>query len=495
MSLPRQYSLRRLLGFTLVLLLISSRSGVEGDPTAVRVAPQAQEEPSMLFSWAQTSSDLGSVTVPAVGAGGWHTGSFAMRYREVPSFTGDPTFEVIVAAPDSGHPILPERFMLQYPREWEHMEFKQKAVVVGFHSFSVSEKQIFLNTDLPFECQRRRWMLIAPYGLKDQNFANEGSQESLRNILLLVHSLIGYNHERIYGVGFSMGGLNAVSYAMRHQDPGDPRFAAVVNHTGTVDMIREYNSSDAFVQMRLRNQNHFGSSPSADPFVYERVSPALIDSNGSIDDDHAPISNAYHIPFFFHANLADPNVELLDHTLKLKNYLSFHGATVHENLVVDPVAGHSWSTLPMRSALDAISQYQLKVHPPALKVAADRTGRWLYVDVLAKPADLHARMEVEVSPFRLSRLNSFAITKTENLDSVLIRLRAMGLDPNVELIFEASSLDGTDDLLILKGYPNPPQALRVVQAASSSWTHDPIKRELRIQVSYNSGPAKVLIRP
>ncbi len=498
MSRPRNYSLPRSLFVLLALIAlsaVSTVSGVSARPSAVPATPQTEEQPSSVFSWAQSNRDLGSVALPAAGTGGWHIGSFALRYRRVPSFTSDPTLEVIVAAPESGHPTLPERFMIQYPRDWARRPLQSKAVVVGFHSFSVSEKQIFLNTDLPFECQRRGWMLIAPYGLKDENFANVGSQNSLRSILFLVHTLLGFNHERIYGVGFSMGGLNAVSYAMRHQDPGEPRFAAVVNHTGTVDMVREYDAADAFRQLRLRNPYHFGVAPSVDPFPYERVSPALVLPSGMIDEKNTPISNALHIPFYFHANLADPNVELLANTLELKKYLTSHGATVYENLVVDPLAGHSWSTLPMAKALDAVSQHTLPGNPPVLKVSADRLGRWIYADVLAKPADVHSRFEVEVSPYRLARLNSFAIRNTENLDVVRLRLRAMGLDPQSELIFECSSADGTDDTLILKGFVNPPQALRVVQAASSSWTHDAANREIRIRIGYNAGPAKVLIRP
>ncbi len=483
---------RRAFGFALMLILLSSPFGAPGRPTSVRPQP---EEPSLLFSWAQTSRDLGSVVLPATGTGGWHVGPFALRYRTVPSFTKDVTLEVIVAAPDSGHPTLPERFMLQYPRNWAKRPLKEKAVVVGFHSFSVSEKQIFLDTDLPFECARRGWMLVAPYGLKDENFANVGTQQSLENILLILHSLVGYNHERIYGVGFSMGGLNAVSYAMRHQDQGKPRFAAVVSHTGTVDMIREYDNADAFRQQRLRNPFHFGASPTNDPFEYERVSPALILNSGLLDPDKAPVCNALHIPFYFHANLADPNTELLAHTLELKNYLAFRGATVYENLTVDPVAGHSWTTLPMAQALDSVSIHSLPGPPQILDVFADRQDRWLYSDVLVKPDNTHARYQIEISPIQLSRVNSFRITQTENLDSVRLRLRAMGLDPTTDLTFECSSVDATSDVFVLKGYPTPPQALRVLRARSWNWTHDAARKELRIRIAYGRGSAKVLIRP
>ena len=132
--LPR--SLRASLACLCALVLTSSPSGAPGGPAT---QPVVQEEvPSAVFSWAQTPRDLGSVVVPAVGTGGWRGGPFALRYRRVPGFTSDPTREVIIAAPDSGHPTLPERFMVQFPRDWARKPFKDKVVVVAFHSFSVS---------------------------------------------------------------------------------------------------------------------------------------------------------------------------------------------------------------------------------------------------------------------------------------------------------------------------------------------------------------------
>ena len=490
----RKVFLFRGLFAALVFLLLGSHVWAPGEP-GPRVLSPEPEEPTLGFSWAQTNRDLGTVTVPGATATGWSAPGYAWRYRQVPAFASDPTFEVVVTAPDSGHDSLPERFLLQYPRNWASKPSSERVLVVAFHSYSVSEKQIFLDTDLPFECAQRGWMLFAPYGLRDTNFANTASQASLETILLQIYNLLGYNHERVYGVGFSMGGLCATSYAMRHLDPGSPRFAAVLSHTGTVDMVREYDRSDAFAQQRLRNPWHFGAAPALDPYAYDRVSPARFFPSGLLDASRAPISSALHLPFYIHLNLADPNTEILAEAMELKNFLSFRGATVHELLVNDPVAGHSWSTLPMGPALDVLSQHTLPSNPPNFEAFADRSGVWLYSEVHGKSPDRHARYEIEVSPLNLPTVNSFRISETRDLDVVALRLRAMGLDPALPLTFECSSIDNSDDVYVLKGYPAPPAGVRIVRAGRSSWSHDPVAQELVIRVELRYGAAQVVILP
>ena len=47
-------------------------------------------------------------------------------------------------------------------------------------------------------------MLIAPYGLTDTSFANGQSQFSLQAVSHILYSLIPFNYQRVYGVGFSM---------------------------------------------------------------------------------------------------------------------------------------------------------------------------------------------------------------------------------------------------------------------------------------------------
>ena len=83
---------------------------------AAAAAPQAAgEEPQEMFRWAQTAEDLGTVRVPSTGSGGWNHGPNGLLYRSVPSFSGDPTFEVVIRAPYSGSPLYPERILVQMP--------------------------------------------------------------------------------------------------------------------------------------------------------------------------------------------------------------------------------------------------------------------------------------------------------------------------------------------------------------------------------------------
>ncbi len=462
--------------------------------SAVIGAPPG-EEPMQMFSWAQTAADLGEVVVPGASAPGWSSSAWPMRWRSVPSFTSDPTYEVVVAPPLSGHPVLAERFLLQMPANFGMRPLSERAVVVAYHSWSTSEKQVFLSTDLPQECAARGWMLFAPYGLRDTNFANVDSQASCKRILEFLYTLQPFDSGRVYGVGFSMGALNALSFGMRHLDPGGLRFAGIVAHTPTVDVLRAFAGADPATQAKLANPWHFGAGPDVDPFAYERISPARVMNSGLIDDDAAPALNLLHIPVYLHVNLADPNAELVQHALELSSFLTQRGGSVTERLVNDPVGGHTWGTMSTADALDTMAPARLPAHPKQFECFADRPGRIHYSEVLGKPDGRHARFQVEVSPLRFPTSNAFAVRGTRDLDQLLLRVRGMGLDPLQPFVFDVRSVDGTEDVIFLDGLATRPQAVSIVDGGPSTWSWDSARRRLRVDLSLARGWARVTVTP
>lgn len=489
------------IGSVFLFALVAVPKGrLEPEQSPGYVAPPPGEEPTLGFSWAMSDADLGSVVMPS-SAAGWFVGTNGLRYRQVPSFTSDTTLEVLVAAPASGHPFLAERFLIQFPANFLTRPLEDRAVVCAFHSFSVSEKQIFLSTSLPQECANRGWMLIAPYGLKDTHFANVGTQDSLHAILELVYTQIPFNFERIYGVGFSMGGLTALSFGMRAQDPGASRFAAIVAHTPTVDVTAAYNASDAILQTRLSNPAHFGTTPQLSPFAFERVSPAQFLANGLVDPDRAPI-DGLNVPIYLFANLADPNTTVLNEVLALRDHLASSGARLTENFVTDPGLGHSWSTLPLTEALDHVARAVLRPVSRRYEVYADREASYSATEVVSKSADVHARYSLERSPSHLPLANSLSIRETAHLDTLRIRLVGQGLDPTLPLLLEVRATDNTSDHLILAGYPSEPTTVRIadgnphaaaVQLPTHTW--DPVENELHLHLPLTRGRARVHIVP
>lgn len=464
---------------------------------ALAPAATSQEEPTAEFRWAQTAEDVGEVMVPAItGGGSWFQGPHGLRYRVVPSVSGDPTYEVVLRAPWSGHPTRPERLLVQMPADFFQRPFDERAVVFGFHRYSVSEKDIFLNTDLPHEARQRGWMLVAPYGLSETNFGNVHSQASLAHVALVLYDLVPFNYRRCYAVGFSMGGLSALSFGMRHLDRMQLQFAGVVAHTPPLDMVRTYQNTSLAGQLLLASPANFDGTLEAQPFAYERVSPVRLDDAGLVDPDHAPVLNLAGRPIFLHANLGDPNTHLLAGTTTLAQFLQQHGALVLESLVHDPAAGHDWDTLPLSQALDFIGSHELPVAASQeQQFFVDRPGRWLQVEVDAIAHGRTARFRVELAPLNLPTTNGFRVDGTRDLERLSLRLVPLGLDPGATLYLVHQAADGTVDELALRGFSGPPSEVRRNGQPTSDWSYTPASGELVVRPSTDGSETLLTIVP
>ena len=461
------------------------------------VAAQSRDEgPHKTFSWAMEVDDLGTVEVPSTSSGGWVYGPHGIYYRSVPSYTGDPTFEVIFRSPLSGHPTRPERILLQVPKTFYQNPWSERALVIGFHSFGVSEKDIFLNTPLPWHCSSRGWLLVAPLGLTDTSFASGQSQSSLQAISHILFSLIPFNYNRVYGVGFSMGGLCALSYAMRHLDPRQLQFAGVVVHTAPMDMIEVCQSDPWFSDTILANWLHYGVNWQDEPFEYERVSPVRFSPSGLVDADRAPVVNFLHRPIFLHYNLADPNPKLVHAMTELRSFLTLRGANVCESIIYDPPAGHSWTTLPLGQALDFVGQYSIRsTFPQSAEMFVDRPGKWLHAEIDSLSPATFGRYEFELAPAGLPTSNAFALRATRDVDQLKIRTVRLGLDASSPLSFLHESVDGTADTLILCGYTFPPTSILVDGAPPDHQSHDPATESLTIRPTPDGHDARIDITP
>ena len=443
-----------------------------------------------------TTGDLGTVTRPAANTGGWQSGPLNTRYRSVPSYTGDPTFEVIIGAPFSGHQVLAERILIQLPKQFYQQPPKDRAVVIGFHSFGVSEKDIFLNSALPWRCAQRKWMLVAPYGLTDTSFANPQSQNSLEAIGHVLYTLVPFNHRRVYGVGFSMGGLSALSYAMRHLDPRQLQLAGVVVHTAPMDVLAACEKNPLYASILFANWKHFGVDWRTDPFEYERISPVQYLQSGLVDADRAPVVNLLERPMFLHYNLADPDLGLVQGMNELRSFLLLRGADVFESLVYKPSVGHSWTTLPIGQALDFVGQYSLTGQESLPgEMFVDRPGKWLRAEVDSLTAGTFGRYRLELAPPGLPSANGFAVVESQELDQLRLNVAQLGLDATLPLSFISESLDGTPDTLVLAGYAAQPTSITVGGGAPDWVQHDPGEKSLSIRPTADGHRAVVDIVP
>ncbi len=427
------------------------------------------------FKWSSTLG-VGPVKVPLPGLYGWFVvQEDNLEARIVPSLTGDPTIEAIFYPPASGHPTRAERITFQFPLKPGSIP-DSGALVIAFHSYSHTEKEIFLNTQIAQYCAQRGWLMVAPYGLVDTHYGNVESQESLDAVLKTVKKYFKYDPQRVYTVGFSMGGGAATSYAMRKQDKDDLRVAGVINHTGTMDLVDVYNNGTLATKLMLADVDHFHGAPStADgAFPYERVSPGVF-SSSILDLDKMPIRNLGHLAMYTYVNLNDPLNHLVLDNLAVGNELLASG--VNMQLVSNSQAAiHDWSTMDLNAAFNWIDRSPLAQDPASAWFSADQEANYLFTEVRKKPDLRSALYRIEINTVR----NQVTVKKTRDLDVLALDVRDMGLSAKSKLTVNWSTVDSTTDTLILTGYAVAPSVVTEGGLPSLNWTHDPLTSELSL---------------
>lgn len=446
--------------------------------------------PATPFQWSATLG-TGAVKVPFPGMYGWFVVQGAgLEARVVPSLSGDPTIETIFYPVASGHPTKAERVTIQFPYDPASIP-GSGALVIAFHSYGVSEKDIWINTQLPQICKERGWMLIAPYGLVDTHYGNAPSQVSLDKVLKTFGAYFKWDPKRVYTVGFSMGGGAALSYSMRHLTDSRLQVAGVINHTGTQDLLEVYNKGSIAVKQMLANDSHFFGPPTTEDgfFPYRRVSPAIF-TGGVVDPTLTPVRNLAHLPIYTFVNANDPQADLVADNLAVSAYLQGLGFNVNQVTASGPPL-HKWSTLNLDTALDWISGYQLPAKPTAGTIFADLEAPYFGTKVRAKPAKRVAYYEFSAD----TPTNSFQVKNTLQLDSLVLDLDALGLNRDLAVGGSWSSQEALGEELVLSGYRTAPTQVLMNGIPSTTWTFDALPGEVKIPIPPGPTSGVLLITP
>lgn len=373
----------------------------------------------------------------------------------------------------------------------------ERPMLVAFHGFNVSHLDIWANTSFISECQARGWFLIAPYmrnlaptgpGTSQSGFGSAQSQLHVQAVMRYVMEGFPVDLDRIYGVGFSMGGGAAMSYAARHRDRDEGAFAAVVNHTGTVALQHVYANADNDTQGLMRRI--FGGNPQYAPFNYNRSSVIELDANGVLvsGGDHMA-RNLSEVPVRTYYGVGDGQGYLVDEALQLDGFMSTISST-HELVALPadctPVqGGHCWATIDETEVCDWLETKVLGTPGQIGQVLADRNARWGNLDVTPTLAGVFSSFDYSIS----SSQNSIRLLGTSNLESVRFNLNEVGLDRTSPVGLRLGTADGSGDTVHITGYGGAPSSIvrngwLVIEDCSSAslprWCYDPSTDTLSI---------------
>jgi pimeloyl-ACP methyl ester carboxylesterase len=344
-------------------------------------------------------------------------------------------------------------------------------LLVGFHGYSANHFEFANKTDFFQQAMRRGWIVVSPLGAHEFNYAIDYSQQNTEVMLDWVANTFSIDPERVYGVGFSMGGGSASTYAARHLDPTHARFAAVVDHTGTVSLEDVWtNAADPSL---LENPLMFGGPPAAYPFRYQQASVIDLDFTGTIDPAADQGRNLVHSGVMIFAVINDPLQHLVNQCEKFNEHLSSIGGTP---LLQLPQGGiHRWSTLDETMVLDWLEPQRFTM-PPAgipMKVLADRDARWHHFTITQQASGFF-------SPFRWTEdlvNNRMALDKIENMTTIRFdpretRLRS-GPSDVISVMIDLETQSSID--IVLDGYPTNPSSVTRTGGSGAAYTWDPVQ--------------------
>lgn len=385
---------------------------------------------------------------------------FFFGRQPVPGFPG--LFVVELRNTGSGYV---EKFLFHAP---PNAAGTQRPALVVFHKFNVGFPDALFNTSFLQEAQARGWFFLAPNGAFQNNYGAAAAQINTQALLTAVAGAWPtLDRRRIFGVGFSMGGGWALSQAARHVDVDGLRFAALVDHSGSVSLAHVY-ASEPGVQPALAAL--LGGTPAQSPFEYQRYSSIDLDPlTLQVGAGTDMARNLSATPLLLWETSADPMWDLRKQTFALHSHQVQAGASARLRVVASSV--HAWSTLDDHAVCEWLERV------PALadrvldgRLLADADGAWFHFRLEQDLAGAFTPLDWSADPGS----NRLALSGTSNLRRVRFDARDLGLGYLGDLRIDHRAADSLGDEIVIEGLlPNaPPQWVRL-NGTPTLYVYDP----------------------
>ena len=183
-----------------------------------------------------------------------------------------------------------------------------RPLLLVFHGHAHSYLNAVAVSGYQQEAERRGWFALFPNGGIKENWSSDAGQAAFDEALdwaLTLPFADRFDLERVYAVGFSMGGNCAVNFAARNLDPTRPMVAAVASLSGGLSLhdtyayhspptpdLRPYTELN-FLFGVMTNPAYTNSTPLADP--QRLAGGSSVSTDPMFPSMHA---NMVHVPRF-----------------------------------------------------------------------------------------------------------------------------------------------------------------------------------------------------
>jgi hypothetical protein len=335
-------------------------------------------------------------------------------------------------------------------------------LVIGYHGYGSSAASVALQTTLDEECNARGWFYMSPTGLDDQLFGSNPSQINTEAALQFLLDNFSIDPDRIYMVGFSMGGGVCANFAARRRDPDGIMIAALGVVSGTFDWTITWNLGDPAVQDLLENPFNFGGTPFQFPFAYQASSGLYFSVGsypplpGALEFGRSMALNLGHVPTYVTWDLDDTLPEVLAEEPVFQGVLAALGGT----LVSKPVTGtpspkHSWAVLNEADLFNFFDGKVAQRYPTIIEGLAEKDKVVGWIDVRQAEAGDFTRLDAMAVPGSASA----SVSGVTNARRVTLDLAAAGLAGTGSLHVAGSAADAAGFELAALGSAEPPAYL------------------------------------
>ena len=368
---------------------------------------------------------------------------------------------------------------------------KPRPLVVVYHKYGVSQLDIWINTTFFQVATAKGWHIVAPISASG---VHEGSLEGQVNTEKVVEWMLdnfNVNTDRIYGVGFSMGGGAVANFAARHLDPTEFMFAAIVNHTGSIAHIDTYNQSPAAQNVF---DFWFGNGTPGSWIPFKMAQACLLNFSihpTVVDPDTDLAGNLTHVPMKVTRASVEPlpTAYLSVQCDILVSHLTSLGADVTYEIV--PFFGHSWAMLDEIKTLNWLGKRTLTL-PTSQATLADVDGRFFHFTVKQDVTEAFTPFTWSVDTVQ----NSLSLSETGNLAEIEVDLASAGLSGTQVFTLDLSTADGQADQVSLQGWPQAPTTVfRDGIEIFSSWSYQGPEQLLIVQEPDGTQPHQWVITP
>jgi len=254
-------------------------------------------------------------------------------------------------------------------------------LLVAYHGFGSSAAAVAPQTALDEQCSLRGYLYLAVTGRDDKLFGTPPAQAHVEAALHFMLQRFHVDPDRLFLVGFSMGGGVVLNVAARRRDPAGLMFAGLGLVSATSDWTAAYASSPPELQLLMEHPLNFGAGPDADPFAYHAAS-GLVVQDGATQEALSMAVNLGATPIFLTWDLGDPLVQSATQNPRLFALLQALGGELQVKTVfntIDPATGapapHSWAVLKPNALLDFFEGRRVERHPSQVRALLPEDAR------------------------------------------------------------------------------------------------------------------------